>query len=40
MCMRVALMLEVLGQFGRFLDRNDHCNSPNVLITLKLTVLP
>ena len=25
-------MLEALGQFGRFLDENDRCNPPNLLI--------
>ena len=30
---RIALMLKLLGQFGRFLDKNDRCNPPNLLIS-------
>ena len=32
---RIALMLELLGQFGRFWDENDRCNSPILLILLR-----
>ena len=28
---RIALTLELLGRFGRFLDEDDHCN-PSVLL--------
>ena len=30
---RIALMLKLSGQFGRFLDKNDRCNPPNPLIS-------
>ena len=29
---RIALMLELLGRFGRFLDEDDRCNPPVLLI--------
>ena len=29
---RIALTLELLGQFGRFLDEDDHCNPPVLLV--------
>ena len=31
---RIALMLELLGQFGQFFYKNDYCNLPNLLIYL------
>ena len=46
---RIALTLELLGRFGRFLDQDDHCNPPVLVILFfeasralnqKLTVLP
>ena len=33
---RFALLLELLGQFGRFLEENDHCNPPVLLILSRL----
>ena len=30
---RIALSLELLGRFGRFLEESDHCN-PHVLLIL------
>ena len=29
---RIALMLELLGRFGRFLDEDDRCNPPVLVI--------
>ena len=29
---KIALMLELLGRFGRFLDEDDRCNPPVLLI--------
>ena len=29
---KIALMLELLGRFGRFLDDDDRCNPPVLLI--------
>ena len=29
---RIALMLELLGRFGQFLDEDDRCNPPVLLI--------
>ena len=29
---RIALTLELLGRFGQFLDKDDRCNSPVLLI--------
>ena len=29
---RIALMLELLGRFGRFLDEDDRCNPPVLFI--------
>ena len=30
---RIALTLELLGRFGRFLDEDDRCNPPVLLIS-------
>ena len=32
---RIALMLELLGRFGRFLDEDDRCNHPVLLIPFR-----
>ena len=29
---RIALTLELLGRFGRFLDEDDRCNPPVLLV--------
>ena len=29
---RIALMLELLGRFGQFLDEDDRCNPPVLLV--------
>ena len=29
---RIALMLELLGRFGRFFDEDDRCNPPVLLV--------
>ena len=29
---RIALTLEQLGRFGQFLDKDDHCNPPVLLV--------
>ena len=33
---KIALMLELLGRFGRFLDEDDRCNPPVLVRLLQL----